>query len=212
MDFDSINFYRNDDGSTDVRVTFKVPRAKRLDASVVDSILSVLDGGEDEPVTTAENTPAETTQGRRSRRSTTEAPAEANPTQGRRGRRGAAPAGEVPGAPEANPTQGRRSRCGASNAADAGHSTEAATASTAATTSPSEPAPAPARRRRQQPEQTGISDADLSKAASQAAEIISPETVMEILGEFGVTEVNKIAQELRQEFLDILNSEIEKQG
>jgi hypothetical protein len=40
----------------------------------------------------------------------------------------------------------------------------------------------------------------------------NPEEVMSILGEFGVTETSALAQNVRQEFLDICNVEIEKQG
>ena len=51
-----------------------------------------------------------------------------------------------------------------------------------------------------------ISDADLAKAASQAAAIVTPAPVIAYLGEFGVTEVSKLSQDLRREFLDGLKA------
>jgi hypothetical protein len=77
-----------------------------------------------------------------------------------------------------------------------------------------EPAKEPVRRRRAHPEEpAGISDADVAKAASEAARVLgNPEEVMSILGEFGVTETSALPQNVRQEFLDICNVEIEKQG
>jgi len=53
---------------------------------------------------------------------------------------------------------------------------------------------------------TDISDADLAKAASQAAAIVTPAPVIAYLGEFGVTEVSKLSQDLRREFLDGLKA------
>lgn len=108
--------------------------------------------------------------------------------------------------PEANPTTGRRSR--RSNSA----SSETAAASTEASTDGGAKAsePTPARRRRVPEAPAGISDADLTKAASEGARVLGPEFVTAWLTEFGVSEVSKLAQDVRREFLDGISDEIEK--
>jgi hypothetical protein len=66
-------------------------------------------------------------------------------------------------------------------------------------------ADAPARRSRRAPKEEGevtISDADLSLAASNAAQVILPKGVTAILEEFGVDDVSKLEGDQRQEFLD----------
>jgi hypothetical protein len=202
---------RQDDGSTSVTLSVKVPRGASFDLGVVNRAIALLDSGGDMPdapanPTTGANTgsaaPAATSRRGRRAKAQDDAPTTADATSHTE-------AG-------ASPTTGRRSRrSGATPAADAGAS-PAATASTAETKSPSEPEPAkePVRRRRAQPEEpAGISDADVAKAASEAARVLgNPEEVMSILGEFGVTETSALPQDVRQEFLDICNVEIEKQG
>jgi hypothetical protein len=195
-------------GSTRVYLTLEVPRGGALDLGVINRAIALLDSGGDVPDVVDPNAERK-------------APQPEPASTGRRGRRASADkqdtdtSGEAQAA-EASPTTGRRGRrSGATPAADAGAST-AATASTAETKSPSEPEPAkePVRRRRAQPEEpAGISDADVAKAASEAARVLgNPEEVMSILGEFGVTETSALPQNVRQEFLDICNVEIEKQG
>lgn len=79
-----------------------------------------------------------------------------------------------------------------------------------------EPEPAaeeqPVRRsRRAAPAEEGISDADLTKAASQAAAKITPKLVMQILKEdYGVTTTNDVPKDKRQEFLDTLKFEMDE--
>ncbi len=72
-----------------------------------------------------------------------------------------------------------------------------------------EEAPKRNRRSSRKKKDEGISDSDMLKAASEAAAVITPATVTEILEEFGVSGVADIAQDQRQEFLDMLKSEIE---
>jgi len=79
--------------------------------------------------------------------------------------------------------------------------------------------PEPVRRRRRAvPEEEGITDQDLTKAASQTAEYLSqhdkdgPAEVMELMEEFGVTNVKDIPQAQRQEFLNFLKADIEAAG
>ena len=50
----------------------------------------------------------------------------------------------------------------------------------------------------------GLSDADVAKAASLAAGIIEPKGVKKILEQFGVANVNKLEDDQRQEFIDLL--------
>lgn len=98
------------------------------------------------------------------------------PTRRRRSVEQPAPATEEP-APTSAPT--RRAR---------GAATPAAT-----TSSPSETA-----------SDGSIPDAELSKAASLAAEKITPAKVQEIIAEFGVRRVSQIVPDARREFLDAL--------
>ena len=66
------------------------------------------------------------------------------------------------------------------------------------------------RRRRTTPVEEGISDADVTKAASQAAAKITPKIVMDILKEdFGVGSANELPQAKRQAFLDELKYQME---
>ena len=54
-----------------------------------------------------------------------------------------------------------------------------------------------------------ITDADLAKAASIAAEAITPAKVMATLEQFGVGDVSQLKGEDRREFLDLLDEEID---
>lgn len=124
--------------------------------------------------------------------------------------------------PAADPTTGRRRRAGA----DAGSSSTEPASDAGASAGPrrsrrsAEPEPdqKPAaseepRRRRRTEEQTNvdrITDADLTKAASQAGEKLTPKLVMQILREdYGVGTVNEIPQDKRRAFLDTLKFEME---
>lgn len=142
---------------------------------------------------------------------------------------------DVPVPTEETPTRTRRSRA---DAGAASSSTEPASDAGASDgrrrrrTSEPEPAPAaeeparrsrrsvepeptppaaeePVRRRRTAPAVEGISDAEVAKAASQAAAKITPAVVMQILKEdHGVTTANEIPQDERQKFLDTLKAEM----
>lgn len=134
----------------------------------------------------------------------------------RRSRRSAEPA-EAPAEPEVPPTT-RRRRAGA----DAGSSTTEPVSDAGASggrrarrSAEPEPAPAPAaeeprrRRRTEAPQDDRITDADLTKAASQAGEKLTPKFVMQIIKEdHGVDTVNDIPQEERRKFLDTLKLEM----
>lgn len=110
-----------------------------------------------------------------------------------------APASDKPEAevsPAAEPVSTRRTRAVAPPAAE-----------------PAPPAAEPASARRTRapkPEAAPvINDMDLAKAASDAAEIVTPATVKEIIAEMGVSTVNQIeGYERRKYFLDLLSAEI----
>ena len=79
------------------------------------------------------------------------------------------------------------------------------------------PKPARSRRRRsaakEEAADEGISDKELTTALSNAANIITPEVVMQILSEdFDTEEASEIPQDKRQEFLDALQYEIDGEG
>lgn len=64
-------------------------------------------------------------------------------------------------------------------------------------------------RRRANPEEketSKIKDSDLAKAASEAASVVGPAVVTEVLEEFNVEKVYELAPEVRQEFLDVLKT------
>lgn len=147
----------------------------------------------------------------------------------RRRRGGAAPAADPTNstAPNAEPpaqqqtaaasaapgqTGSRRRRSG--GAADDPTSAPAPSAGSDAT-SAATATPAPSRRRTQAPavgdvppappvHDDKITDADLSRAASDAAAKITPAEVMKVMAEFGVKSVGAIPQERRRAFLDAL--------
>lgn len=120
--------------------------------------------------------------------STTEPASDAGVSDGRRLRRTSAPEPAPAAAEEAAP---RRSRRSAEPAAEEVKAEE------------------PVRRRRTAPAVEGISDAEVAKAASQAAQKLTPALVMQIMKEdHGVTLANEIPQDQRQKFLDTLKAEM----
>ena len=124
-----------------------------------------------------------------------QAPTEETPTRTRRSRAdaGAASSSTEP-VSDAGASDGRRRRRGAEPAAPAAEEVKAEE---------------PVRRRRTAPGVEGISDAEVAKAASQAAAKITPAVVMQILKEdHGVTTANEIPQDQRQKFLDTLKAEM----
>lgn len=145
----------------------------------------------------------------------TEATGEQPEEAPRRSRRSAEPA-EAP--TEEVPPTTRRRRAGA----DAGSSTTEPASDAGASggrrarrSAEPEPAPAPAaeeprrRRRTEAPQDDRITDADLTKAASQAGEKLTPKLVMQIIKEdHGVETVNDIPQEERRKFLETLKLEM----
>ena len=57
-------------------------------------------------------------------------------------------------------------------------------------------------------EDSGISDVDLSKASSEAAEDIGPKQVRKVLDTFGCATVAELEDDLRQEFLEALADKV----
>lgn len=55
-----------------------------------------------------------------------------------------------------------------------------------------------------------LTDADLSKAASQAALVLGPEGVKSVLSEFGVKKLNELDEKQRQSFFNALKEDLEK--
>lgn len=145
----------------------------------------------------------------------TEAPAEETPTRTRRSRAdaGAASSTTEP-ASDAGASDGRRRR----RTSDPDETAVAAVvdgASSRRSRRSAEPAAEeakaeePVRRRRTAPAVEGISDAEVAKAASQAAAKITPAVVMQILKEdYNVTTANEVPQDKRQKFLDTLKAEM----
>lgn len=78
-----------------------------------------------------------------------------------------------------------------------------------------EPEAAP-RRRRGRPSKSEaeaeaeITDVDLTKAATNAAEVLSPKGVDAVLDEFGVATLGDLKQDQRQEFLEFLDAAVDK--
>lgn len=103
-----------------------------------------------------------------------------------------------------NPTPRGRRRGSAAPAETA----ETKTAPSEAASSPSD-APAIGRRRRvaAEPTEPTIADAELLKAASEAASVLGPDNVTVALKEFGVDQVQELkGYDLRKEFLDYLGT------
>jgi|GEM_PF-6431304 hypothetical protein len=143
-----------------------------------------------------------------------EEPAAPTAEEPRRGRRTRTEEPEAPAAED--PPTTRRRRAGA----DAGSSSTERASDAGDSAGPrrsrrsAEPEPAaeePRRRRRvEEPKDDRITDADLTKAASQAGEKLTPKLVMRIIKEdYGVETVNEIPQDKRREFLDTLKYEME---
>lgn len=136
------------------------------------------------------------------------------PAGTRRRRAQSAGASEVPAAPEENAStttshsEGGRRRRGAAD--------PTSTQSDAPSTD------APRRRSRSlgeapasEPNSGGaasikLTDADLSKAASQAALVLGPEGVKSVLSEFGVKKLNELDEKQRQSFFNALKEDLEK--
>lgn len=71
----------------------------------------------------------------------------------------------------------------------------------------------PKRRSRKKADADEISDIDLTKAASDAAEVLTPAGVMEILEQFAVGSVNELDRQVdRRKFLNLLKAAIEEAG
>lgn len=205
MKLESIAISNMTDGQTRVLVGFVMARGEELEDSDVARLVDLAREGVAEKVAEA---PAE--EPRRRRRGGEEA-ASANP----------------PSSSEAESSPRRRRRSSAAeDASSAGTGAEASTEATStrrtrrasAESAPSQSAPEsasspseePRRRRRAAPveEPKGISDADLTKACSEAARVLTPKVVQEILGEFGVKMANEIKPDDRREFLDLLDKEV----
>lgn len=144
------------------------------------------------------------------------APAEEAPTTTRRRRAGAdAGSSSTEPASDAGASAGRPRRSRSAEPAEEAPAEEPVSRRRRSV----EPEPAsveeqPVRRsRRAAPAEEGISDADVSKAASQAAAKITPALVMLILKEdYGVTTANDVPKDKRQEFLDTLKAEMDAKG
>ncbi len=128
-----------------------------------------------------------------------ESPSDGAPAAGRRGRKRTQPA---PSVETKSPSNGRRRKRGekpAENPTDAagaaGRRSRKKGAQSAATTSTTK---SPSKKR------AGISDEDLTKATSQAAQELSPGVVMDVLEQFGVSEIRDLDQGQRKEFVALL--------
>jgi hypothetical protein len=120
---------------------------------------------------------------------TTEAPIDPPATTGRKKRGAAKTEEEAPKAEEEAPKTGRKKRGAAKTEEEAPK--------------------AVVRNRRTKKADEGITDADLAKAASEAAAAVTPEIVQEIMrDDHGVENVSDIPQEERQKFLDTLVEEM----
>lgn len=195
----------------EITVTGLVAKTDALDGTEAEQLMSLL--GEMDTDEPQEPAPAPTP-GRRSRgaagAATSQEPAPASaatqpsePASGRR-RHGAQSTEEAPANPTPEAPRRRRGSEGAAAASAAGTAPQAAPT-----------AEAPRRRR------TGnaapaeeVSDADLVKAASEAAEEITPALVMQILAEDfnGAKLVTDLHGADRRKFLDTLKAEVEAQA
>ena len=131
----------------------------------------------------------------------------AGPPRGRRGRRRRAVAGgdastsSAEGTEAVNPTGRRRKQAKSSaEAADGAKEKKGRRASTKPAESVSSPSDG----------DEDLTDADMAKAASEAARVLTPKVVMDILQEFGVGVVNDIPQGERQEFVELLKGEVDR--
>lgn len=158
--------------------------------------------GEEDPTQESEK-PAASARGRSRRRTSkstsdtvapsAESSAEEKPTEGRRRRRRVS-SREASGGDE-NPTESsagtaksrQRRRTGSASTAESG----------SATKSPSE--------------KKTYKDADLSRAASEAAVVIGPSGVMEVLQEFEVSKIGELKGDKRAEFVEALEARKEEE-
>lgn len=172
-----------------------------LSANQILSVCQALEGGlgNDGAATrtkkdeTTASTASRSRRGRgKAKETETDEPSGSNePSSGRRSRRGAKQQ-EPAEAGEGTAKSSRRRRGGESAAA----SSESKVGSTR-------------RSRRTTKEDKGISDADLAKAASEAAAVIGPDVVTQILDEdHGVETVNELPQDQRKKFTATLLKEI----
>lgn len=157
-------------------------------SAAVSSLLSALRGGAvASPSLPATSTASDAKPGRRSRTASSAEPASTTTTE----------------AATENPTPRGRRRGTTAPAETA----ETKTAPSEAASSPSD-APAPRRRRSAaEPTEPTIADAELLKAASEAASVLGPDNVTVALKEFGVDQVQELkGYDLRKEFLDYLGT------
>ena len=216
MDINGISVLREHGGTT-VTLTAFFPKQEELDGSEFARLIDLVKDGA--PSFTGAASPAGAAEG---------------PTRAR-GRRGAAAADAAPSSATASsstdagaaPEQGTRRRRGAATeenpsttsntASDAAPSGRRARGSTAApadaantgsSASPSNEGGRRSRRAAEPEAPKGITDLDLSKAASDAAAIITPAVVTKILEEKGVSRTNDLKGDDRQWFLDELAFEI----
>lgn len=130
--------------------------------------------------------------------SSTEPASDAGASDGRRRRRTSEPAEETTAVPTSAAGSSRRARVSAE--APSGPTNGGASSASS---------DEPVRRRRTASAVEGISDAEVAKAASQAAAKITPAVVMQILKEdYNVTTANEVPQDKRQKFLDTLKAEM----
>lgn len=60
-----------------------------------------------------------------------------------------------------------------------------------------------------EPVSAGLTDADVAKAASAAAAVLTPKVVKDVLKQFGTASVNDLDQNQRREFVDLLDEKVE---
>lgn len=214
------------EGGLSASVTAFFPTGTEIEADDVAKLTAILSGDvvitDNAKAGAAALHDAAPTGGRRRRGAASAPAAEAQPSvastpsadtaSGGRRRRGASPTAAsaesttAPTVTEPAVTTSRGRRRASSAAADT--TSPEATVSTAETTSPSS-----GRRQRSAPVATdkGLTDLDLRKAASDAAQQgVSPAVIIEILAnDFGVVRVDDLAPDKRQAFLDELNFQVE---
>lgn len=125
---------------------------------------------------------------------------------------------------ESDPPRWRRNRASAATGSDTGSGGEDDAGGGSAEKGDSDvnpttaSAPAGGRRKKNakktasspsEPEKSEITDADVAKAASAAAEKLTPKGVTEILDQFSVDNVGALNQEQRREFIDQLDAKVE---
>ena len=59
------------------------------------------------------------------------------------------------------------------------------------------------------PDDAEITDADVARAASDAARVLTSKVVVGVLGEFGVANVGELSQEQRREFTGLLREKVD---